>query len=65
MTLKEKYPETFKFLATCNGTGKLEIEKIIASGKIEAHEAQLLYLQVCLEEMNKHLDDMNKKAEDL
>lgn len=65
MTLKEKYPDTFKFLAACNGTGKLEVEKIIASGKMEAHEAHLLYLQVCLEEMRDRLDSMNKKVDDL
>lgn len=65
MTLKEKYPETFKFLLSCNGTGKLELEKLIASGRMEPHEAQLLFLQVCLEAMNIRLDEMNMKAEDL
>lgn len=65
MTLKEKYSDIFKFLASCNGTGKLEVEKIIESGKMEPHEARLLYLQVCLEEINNRLDGMVKKAEDL
>lgn len=65
MTLAEKYPDIIKHLISCNGTGRLEMQRLIDSGKLTAYEAHILYSYACLEQANQKLDSLAAKVEEL
>lgn len=65
MTLAEKYPDVIKHLVSCNGTGRIEVQRLIDSGKLTPYEGYILYSYACLEQANQKLDALAAKVEDL
>jgi hypothetical protein len=57
----ESHIDLIKYLAKCNGTGKLELEKRIKKGEVEEKDKDVIWFYVAVEKLNQRIDAVANK----
>jgi 3-oxoacyl-(acyl-carrier-protein) synthase len=57
-----KFAELITFIASCNGTGKREIEKRVELGELTAEEAAYILFHATAKKIHDRLESMEAKA---
>ena len=60
--ITDRYKELIDYLASCNGTGKDELDKKVAAGEINKDDAQLVFYYASIKRLNNKLDSISQKA---
>jgi hypothetical protein len=58
----ERYEELIDYLASCNGTGRKELDQKIAAGEINKDDAQLVFYYASIKKLNRKLDNIARKV---
>jgi hypothetical protein len=58
----ERFKELIDYLASCNGTGREELDQKIAAGEINKEDAQLVFYYASIKKLNKKLDNISRKV---
>jgi len=58
----EKFKELIAYVASCNGTGRAELDQKVAAGILNKDEADLVFYYASIKKINNKLDNITKKA---
>jgi hypothetical protein len=61
--IAERFEKLIDYLATCNGTGREELDQKIAAGELTKDEADLVFYYANVKKLNKKLDTLSEKVQ--
>ena len=59
----ERFKKLINYLASCNGTGRKELDQKIATGEISKEDADLVFYYASIKKLNKKLDTISQKVQ--
>jgi len=58
----ERFEELIAYVASCNGTGRKELDQKVAAGVLSEDDAVLVFYYASIRQINDKLDIICKKA---
>ncbi len=63
--ITDKYSDLIAHIASCNGTGELELQRKVDQGVLSADDSIMVYMYATLRKINQRLDCIALKTDKL